>query len=145
MWPERPESAARTTASEAETAGGAPGQESTEQGSDESYGYPEGDFLQLDASTSREGDEFILYLEGDLDAQRFPFRLQILVGARYEVKDVDATAEEVEPTLVWLAYPYLRELIASITGRSPAPSYFLPTLSLLPHPSVLSKEADEAP
>ena len=50
------------------------------------------------------------------------------------------TAANLESTLVWLSYPYLREIISSISGHSPLPAYFVQALTRMPHPSVSEGE-----
>jgi hypothetical protein len=105
------------------------------------FEYPDGDFMLLAPTTSREDDEFTLYLEAKIEAGTMPFQLELLIGARFSVnEEPDLKAEDAEPTLVWLIYPYLRELIGSITSRSPLPPYYLPALSKLPHPSVAESQ-----
>ena len=130
MWPDRPD-ASKSDSSETDTQ-----DDETELGFD----YPEEDIVELQASSSREGDEFVLYLRATLDDERLPFKMELLLGGRYSFRDLEESVEEVEPTLVWLAYPYLREVIVAATTRSPAPPYFLPPMSYLPHPSVLREQ-----
>src|SRR5688572_15935478 len=105
--------------------------------------YPDGDFLKLGASVEREDDNFMLFLNASLDEPTFPFTVDVVLGALFAVADEpDLEPDDVEATLVFMAYPYLRELIASITARSPAPQYFLPPLGRLPHPSVFGSTED---
>ena len=103
----------------------------------EVFEYPEEDLLQLDARVlGEDGGGFVLFVTGRLEDERLPFRLEVEIGARFSTAEEGEglTAEGVKPTLVWLCYPYLRELIASITTRAPVPTYFLPTMSKLPGP-----------
>lgn len=114
---------------------------------EEVFEYPEEDLLDLAASTAAAGDDYVLYLRADLDDPRLPFRLGLMLGARFVIREDEEgpppSVEDVEPTLVWLCYPYLRETVASITNRSPLPPYMLPALTRMPHPSVLGHEAEE--
>lgn len=122
--------------------GGAPAEEADQE---QPFAYPEGDFLDLGASTTRDGEDLILFLRARLDDKQLPFRLEAVVGARFTVEaDSKLTAAEAEPTLVWLCYPYLRELIGSITARSPLPPYFVPLLGKLPHPTALEPATQES-
>lgn len=112
---------------------------------DATLDYPSGEFVELSASTTQQDDAWVLYLNADLDDPQFPFKLSVLLGARFEIGDEDLTVEEAEKTLVWLCYPYLREIIASITGRSPLPPYYIPALTRMPDPSVLAAPVGPAP
>lgn len=143
MWPESPAEAGRLATGQADE-GAVVDAELAEASADgDIFVYPVGDFAQLWSSVTREDDVFVLYLRAAIDDEHFPWRLDVLVGARYDVsEETELALDEVEGTLVWLCYPYLRELIASITSRSPAPQYFLPALSKMPHPSVLERGND---
>src|SRR5438128_2706117 len=85
------------------------------------FTYPEGDYLRLSSSVTLEEDEFVLYLQAFIDDAAFPFKLDVLIGARFNAGDDQLPPDRAEKTLVWMSYPYLRELVASITGRSPLP------------------------
>lgn len=106
--------------------------------------YPAGDFLQLDPSSWEHEDHYLLALSASLDDPGLPFRLNLTVGSRFFVgQDEEGnrpSLEETESTLVWLSYPYLRETISAITGRSPLLPYYLPAITKLPHPSVTEEE-----
>jgi hypothetical protein len=108
-----------------------------------SFQYPKGDHLDLSAEVARDGGQLVLFLTASIDDPSFPFRLNVVIGARFDVPDETLEEQRAEGTLVWLCYPYLRELIASITGRSPLPPYYLPGLAKLPHPSVVGPEVAE--
>lgn len=116
---------------------------------DESYfEYPSGDFLELEHRAFADGDDYVLIIDATLDTPQLPFRLSITVGARFYVPS-DANAgrpavEEAAGTLVFLCYPYLRETISGITGRSPVPPYMIPPLTKLPHPSVTGEPEPDA-
>ncbi len=88
--------------------------------------YPEGDFLTLAAATKRSPRGLVLYLQADIDDFAIPFSLSLLLAARFELAEGDVEREDLESTLVSLCYPFLRELVADITGRSPMPPYELP-------------------
>ena len=90
------------------------------------FAYPEGDFLTLAAATKREPNGVLLYLQADVDDFSIPFSLSVLLGARFEAQEPDLDRPDLERTLVWLCYPALRELVATITGSSPMPAYQLP-------------------
>ena len=116
MWPER---------------SAPPAEDSDET---QAFVYPVGDFLELSSTSSREDDEFVLYLDAKLEADALPFELELVVGARYSVVDQpDLTANDAEPTLVWLVYQlvFLKKMgatpgkrlmklkVISITGGAP--------------------------
>lgn len=98
--------------------------------------YPTENILRWRATSRRDADELHLYLDGLLDDPRLPFTLRFDVGARYSTEDEDLDAERAQPTLLWLVYPYLRELVSNVTGRSPLEPYYLPPLTRLPDPSL---------
>jgi hypothetical protein len=105
-----------------------------ESGSD--FQYPAEDVAQLGFDAERVDDEFRLTIQVDLE-EGLPFHLMIRAGARFLVTDApDLSPEEAQATLVFLAYPYLREAVANLTMRTPFPAYFLPPLIRLPDPSV---------
>jgi hypothetical protein len=113
--------------------------------SPEDYVYPEGDFLRYAPTTLREEDGFALFVNAALEDDQLPFSLRITYGARYAIGDdaKELATEAVEPTLFWLAFPYLREAISNTTGRSPLGPYYLPPLSRLPDPSAGGTEPTE--
>lgn len=99
--------------------------------------YPAEDLLELIAHADRTGDEFVLRFDATLVDERLPFELTIRAGARFAVLDEpELTAERAESTLVFMAFPYLRESIWNLTGRSPYPPYALPPLTRLPDAPV---------
>ena len=119
---------------------GDPDPADAEEHEDRFFAYPEGDFLQLSTSSERESEnEIVLYVHAGLDDPALPFRLEVVLGARYHIgeSEEELPAERAEATLMWMCYPYLGELVATITGRSPLPPYYLPALTRLPDPSVL--------
>jgi len=117
------------------------------------FDYPPGDLAEISASVGREPGEisgqpgeYVLYVGLKIDDDAFEFfMLNLTVGARFEIGEEGLTAERLEPTLVWLCYPYLRELVASITGRSPLPPYYMPALTKMPDPAVLKRSGQGSP
>src|SRR5579872_4865320 len=100
-------------------------------------GYPPEEVVQLRVTADRVADEFVMRIEAKLDDDRFPFDLEISVGARFVVSEADElTAERAQSTLLFMVFPYLRETVWSITGRSPYPAYALPPLTRLPDAPV---------
>lgn len=141
VWPEQAEFNDQPAPATGDDAPEAP--ESEQQSGQFDDEYPTKHLLRWKSTASREGDEFFLYLQARLEAPRFPFRLRFEAGARYATSPEDrTTAEQAKPTLVWLVYPFLRELIYNITSRSPLPPYSLPPLTRLPDPSL---EGDQDP
>jgi hypothetical protein len=96
--------------------------------------YPTENFIRWKSTASREGDRFLLFLSARLEAPRLPFRMTFDIAARYTTTEESLSAERARPTLIWLAYPFLRELVYNITGRSPLEPYALPPLTRLPEP-----------
>jgi hypothetical protein len=106
-------------------------------GADLPYEYPAGDFLVLEAWMTEQPDAVALFVTAKLEDAALPFRLEATMGARFTIDDMgDASSENIERTLTWLCYPYIRELISTVTGRSPLPPYFLPAITKMPHPTV---------
>jgi hypothetical protein len=111
----------------------------TEEGEREQYDseYPAENLLRWKSTASRDGDEFLLLLWARIEAPRLPFRMFFDIGARFATNPQDQTTAEVaRPTLIWLAYPFFRELVYNITSRSPLPPYSLPPLTRLPDPAL---------
>jgi hypothetical protein len=103
------------------------------------YDYPEGDFLQLEAwfgspeAPVPEGHR-VLFMHATMDDELLPFRLELLLGADFVLGGLEnIDLDDLQPTLVWLCYPYLREIISAITARSPLPAYFLPPITMMPN------------
>lgn len=109
--------------------------------------YPDEQLLKLAVMADSEDDEVVCFIEGKLDDDRLPFELAFEMAFLYSI-DADGgvpAVEELRPTLVWLAFPHLRELIADLTGRSPSPQYFLPPLTRLPFPEENPPTTDQPP
>jgi hypothetical protein len=103
--------------------------------------YPSENIIRWKSTASRDGDRMLLLLWARIEAPRLPFRLTFDIAARYITTDEELTAERARPTLIWLAYPFFRELVYNITGRSPLEPYALPPLTRLPDPD----EFDQPP
>jgi hypothetical protein len=97
------------------------------------------DDVNLAYGASRDGDEFRLVIEAsrpDTPISR-GFMLAITAGARFETDaPPELTAEFAESTLLFISYPYLRELVFSLTGRSSVGPIRLAPLTRLPAPSM---------
>ena len=90
------------------------------------FAYPEGDFLTLAAATHRDDRGLVLYLQAGNRRPHDSFSpSDLLLAGRFEIADTWLTPEDIE-TLVLLCYPFLRETVANLTGKSPAPAYCLP-------------------
>ncbi len=105
---------------------------------DPAEGYPDEQLLELSVQSSFEENEAVAWIEGKVDDQRLPFRLYFEMAFLYSVPQDEEmpSPDEIEPTLVWIAFPYMREMIADLTGRSPVAQYFLPPLTRLPQPDM---------
>ncbi|MCW3000649.1 MAG: Preprotein translocase subunit SecB [Solirubrobacterales bacterium] len=104
--------------------------------------YPDDNFLQYTATTERTEDSvFLMLLAVRLDDRKLPFLLRASFGCEFEIRDDGLTPERAEPTLVFMAYPYVREFIFNLTGRSPLPAYSLPPITRSPDPSPQSDTA----
>lgn len=105
--------------------------------------YPPDDVLELKASAERRDDAFLLRLDATLADDRLPFELTVSAGARFIVVDApELTAERAQSTLVFMAFPYLREMVWNLTGRSSYPPYALPPLTRLPDAPVRGDEPE---
>ncbi|HEY1834449.1 MAG TPA: hypothetical protein VGG08_08440 [Solirubrobacteraceae bacterium] len=139
MWPSREEAATDAGGSEAEAE--AVRREDTDGVSQ----YPTDHLLRWKSTVTREGDELFLYMSAKLDTPQLPFRLLFDVGVRYMTSlEEQTTTEALKPTLVWIAYPFLRELVYNLTARTPVPPYALPPLTRLPDPSLAGDASDDA-
>lgn len=98
--------------------------------------YPEEQLLKLSVTADAEDGEVVCFVEGKLEDDRLPFELSFEMAFLYAVSGEETlpAVDDLQPTLVWLAFPHLREFVAEITGRSPSPQYFLPPLTRLPYP-----------
>lgn len=106
-------------------------------GSDDELGpYPEEQLLKLSVTADAEDGEVVCFIEGKLDDERLPFELSFEMAFLYAVTGEEGlpAMDDLRPTLVWLAFPHLREFVAELTGRSPSPQYFVPPLTRLPYP-----------
>ena len=142
VWPDAEDvEGAETSAEEGE---GAPAPEGDGQDRFDSE-YPTENLLRWKSTASREGDEYVLLMWARIEAPRLPFRMHFDVGARFVTTPEERnTAEEVRPTLIWLAYPFLRELVHNLTARSPLPPYSLPPLTRLPDPSLQAEDESDS-
>lgn len=102
--------------------------------------YPADNIMRWKSTASREGDRFLLFIWARIEAPRLPFRLTFDMAARYTTTDDELTAEKARPTLIWLAYPFFRELVYNLTGRSPLEPYALPPLTRLPQPDEIEQQ-----
>lgn len=113
---------------------------------DSEESYPEEQLLRLAVTADSEDREVACFIEGKLDDERLPFELSFEMAFLYAVSGNEPVPamEDLQPTLVWLAFPHLREFVAELTGRSPSPRYFVPPLTRLPHPDEqVSDPGDE--
>jgi len=102
---------------------------------------------RIDYAVSIQGDgqdeEFVLIVHTVLHEPALPYELELLMGATYDTPEPSATESEAASTLLFMVYPYVRETIFSITGRSPYRAFQLPPLATLPHPRVTGQEVPE--
>lgn len=96
--------------------------------------------VELDYSTEEEDDQFVFILRVEVVDPSVPYKLEVVTGARFDIPDPPVTASQAQATLLFVSYPYVRELVASITGRSPYQAYELPPLTRLPHPTVTGED-----
>jgi hypothetical protein len=107
--------------------------------------YPDEQVLQLRPDVQHDDEQFICFIDGQLDHESFPFTLSFTMGFLFTVSDAEQQTlgpEELRPTLTWLAFPYIREYIADVTSRAPIPTYFIPPMTRLPHPGQVEGAAD---
>jgi hypothetical protein len=96
--------------------------------------------VELDYSTTEEDDEFVFILRLKVTDPTVPYSLEVVTGSRFEIPDPPVAVQQAEATLLFVSYPYVRELVASITGRSPYQAFELPPLTRLPHPTVTGEQ-----
>lgn len=90
-----------------------------------------------------DGDEFVLIANATSEETGLPYNFDVVVGARFQKPDPPVTLDEARATLLFLAYPYLRETVSNLTFRTPYPAFLMPALSRLPHPRVRGEDASE--
>jgi hypothetical protein len=98
------------------------------------------DGVSLFYSVTEEDEQFALILQTSLTDATSPYEMNIVTGSRYTLPDPPATTAEAAATLVFIAYPYVREIFTNITARSPYRAFMLPPLTRLPHPRVSTEE-----
>lgn len=100
--------------------------------------------LRYTASIDEDDGRFVLIMEATVADPSLPYMLTVVTGSRItRPEDSDVSPEAAAGTLVFMSYPYLREVISSITGRSPYPPFVLPPLTKLPHPRVTGEVNEE--
>lgn len=100
--------------------------------------YPDEQLLQLSVTTEVDEENFICFIEGKLEDERLPFELSFELAFLFGLPPDSPVPEiaKIQPTLVWIAFPHLREFVADLTGRSATSQYFLPPLTRLPQPDT---------
>jgi hypothetical protein len=94
-------------------------------------------------TATAEENEFVLLVHLLLTDPTAPYELNVVTGSRFTAPDDPPVAlEEAETTLVFITYPYLREVVSNITSRSPYREFTLRPLTRLPHPRVRGEEND---
>ena len=92
---------------------------------------------ELQYSASREEDEFVLLARLTVNDPSAPYHVEVVTGSRFDVPDDPAVSiEEAEATLIFITYPYIREVVMNLTARSPYREFVLRPLTRLPHPRV---------
>lgn len=91
-------------------------------------------------SITEEDDEFTFILRTRLVEPSVPYELEVITGSSFQTPEPPVTTTEAASTLLFMTYPYIRELVANITGRSPYEPFTLPPLTKLPDPRVFDKQ-----
>lgn len=95
------------------------------------------DDAELMYSASREEDEFVLLARLTVNDPSAAYHVEVVTGSRFDVPDdPPVSIEEVEATLIFITYPYIREVVMNLTARSPYREFVLRPLTRLPHPRV---------
>jgi preprotein translocase subunit SecB len=104
---------------------------------DPEVGFPDEQLIQLRVQSQTEEAEATAWIEGKLEDKRLPFRLTFEMAFLFSIPETEVfpAPDEIEPTLVWIAFPYMREFIADLTGRTPEGQYYVPPLTRLPQPN----------
>ena len=101
---------------------------------------------ELRYQAKAEGGDFFLFVELNLIGPVSPYDLNIVVGATFAVTTADLEARRAAHTLLFMAFPYLREVVHSLTARSSYEGFWLPPLTKLPAPQISQALAsDETP
>jgi hypothetical protein len=88
-----------------------------------------------------EDDEFVLILQTWITDVTVSYEMTAVTGSRFSIPDEPTTAEQAAGTLVFITYPYVREIFTNVTARSPYPAFWLPPLTRLPHGRVTGEES----
>lgn len=96
----------------------------------------------LSNQVDEQENEFVFVLETTL-AAGLPFELSVVTGSRFTVPDPPVSPDDAAVTLLFITFPYLRELIFSVTSRSPFEGFQLPPLTKRPVWGDAGDDGDE--
>ena len=65
-----------------------------------------------------------------------PLHFEVVTGARFVPPEPPVPLDAIASTLLFIAFPYVREVVMNLTARTPFGTYLLPPLTKLPHPHV---------
>ena len=69
--------------------------------------------VSLSYAVTQEEEQFVLILQTTLTDPLAPYELTVVTGSRYTLPDPPASAENAAATLVFISYPYVREIFTN--------------------------------
>ncbi len=86
----------------------------------------------LSIDIDEDADEFVFVPETTVTDPAALYELSVVTGSRFTVPEPSVTTTEAASTLLFISYPYVRELVFSLTSRSPFSGFQLPPLTKRP-------------
>lgn len=86
----------------------------------------------LSIDIDEDANEFVFVLETTVTDPTALYELSVVTGSRFTVPEPLVTTTEAASTLLFISYPYVRELVFSLTSRSPFSGFRLPPLTKRP-------------
>lgn len=100
--------------------------------------------VEVSYTTDEQLDEFSLITRVRLTDPTAPYTFELVMGSRFTKPEPAVTVEEAAATLLFMSYPYVREMVSSITSRSPYRAFLIPPLTRLPHPRVTGEPEEDS-
>ena len=86
----------------------------------------------LTIEVDEEESEFVFVLETTVTDPASPYEFVVVTGSRFTIPEPPVSTDDAASTLLFISYPYVRELIFSLTSRSPFTGFSLPPLTRRP-------------
>lgn len=86
----------------------------------------------LTIDVEEDENEFVFVLRTTLNDPASPYELSVVTGSRFTVPEPAMSTDDAASTLLFISYPYVREVVFSISSRSPFSGFRLPPLTRRP-------------